>query len=72
MSNTCPVLAAVASWRTFHLIRVAFERLRKPFRRQMPISTFFDLNDHHLDDIGLTRADILEGELNHRHRRSPF
>jgi uncharacterized protein YjiS (DUF1127 family) len=27
----------------------------------MLISTFFDLNDHHLDDIGLTRADILAG-----------
>ena len=66
MSNTCSAFTAIASLRPFRLMRVAVKRLRKPFRRTQLATMIMDLNDHHLMDIGITRAELLEQSLNHR------
>ena len=63
MSNTSSDFAAFASLRWLRLMPVMFETLRMPFRQHRTITTLSDLDDYHLKDIGLTRADLMDGPL---------
>jgi uncharacterized protein YjiS (DUF1127 family) len=45
-------------------VRGLFESLLMTFQRHQTIVALLDLNDHHLRDIGLARADLMDGLLN--------
>ena len=66
MSDTCSAFTAIASSRPFRLVRVAVKRAAKLFRRSQTTTMLLDMNDHHLTDIGITRAQLLEQSLNQR------
>jgi uncharacterized protein YjiS (DUF1127 family) len=42
-------------------VRFALQALLTRFRRHQKISTFLELNEHHLADIGIARSDLLNG-----------